>query len=161
MFPWPTSRDLGWGRASCSKGEVSLILPQTTSCAPEPCLLQPGFLPPLTSSPLPFTQSQFGLPCHACMHSTYAFGSTKGRGRCWAWVEDQMWAAHPLRNCPSHASSVRVHWGRRRVSRSRRAAGYCLLGNRWTSRNLMDCFYSISCHKTHFLGGMLPSLSSS
>lgn len=29
------------------------------------------------------------------------------------------------------------------------------------SHNLMDCFYSVSCHKTHFLGGMFPSFSSS
>lgn len=162
MFPWPTGRDLGWGRASSSKGEVSIILPQTTSCAPEPCLLQPGLLPPLTSAPLPFTRSQFVLHSHACIHNTLtAFVNTKERGRCWAWGGPDA-AAHPLQNWSSVlALSVRTAAGAKKSKQSSVRHQANIPWEACASHNLMDCFYSVSCHKTHFLGGMFPSFSSS
>lgn len=56
---------------------------------------------------------------HACMHNTYAFVHTKERGRCWAWVEDQMQASHPLPAELLFLQALSVHWGRGKEEEAR------------------------------------------
>lgn len=63
-----------------------------------------------------------------------------------------MQAFHPLWNCFSHTSSVFTRAGTKKKSEQ-------FVGNQanipWETSykpQPMDCFYSVSCHKRHFLG---------
>lgn len=154
------------GRGHPHKGEVQLILSQTTSCAS--CALPPPAWAPFRSEPFPLSLLSLACLLHP-FHpqrvrlDTHAFGDAGRAGR-WKVCGGGLHLALPpsleLGSSPCWVFSLCTGAvSRLGERRSPGASGYHHPGKHRAHQrqNLTACFYSISCHETHFLGGYTPA----